>query len=180
MATIDMTSRQLDQIGNYLVMRNFLMFTRRGWHIRLDQKAITQGGSLSVEYVDSKGAPTGVWGYRISSFHVKRDFHDNFISTSEGPYLGKKITVDDSRYVYFTYAGGGVWQPIWGYGKFVQKHKGETIWQPDNAEMDAETWSFACDKARWFLDQLNRASGGDHGLAMGPVQGAAANVFNQL
>ena len=145
----------------------------------MDQKPITKSGALSVEST-SAGKPSGIWYYRISSFHIKRDNHSSFVSSTEGDYLGKKITVDDSKYVYFTYAGGGVWQPIWGYGKLEQKHKGETIWKPDNAEIDAATWNFSCNKARDFLEDLSDALGSDQGLACGPIQGAQARLFNQL
>lgn len=180
MATYDITSEQLGRIGFYKVMRNYLLFPRKGWHIRLDQKPIARGGVLSVEYVDQEGRGTGVWGYRISSFHIKREEIESFTSVTEGPYLGKKIVEEDTKYVYFVYAGGFVWQPIWGYGKLVQKHQNEPIWQPDNSEIDAGTWAFACEEARHFLRKMKAATGDDHGLAMGPIQGAEAHLFWQL
>jgi hypothetical protein len=181
MATLDISSNELSAIGYYKVMPKFLMFPRKGWHIRLDQKPIGQKGVLAEPLVNAQGNQSG-WGYRISSFHIKRDNNSSFVSTTEGAYLGKKIVVEDSKYVYFACAGGGVWQPIWGYGKLEQKHKGESIWKPDNAEIDSDTWGFACSKARWFLEQMTKALGGgrDQGLAMGPIQGAQARLFTQL
>jgi hypothetical protein len=179
-AEYKITSTQLDGIGYYKVARNFLMFPRQGWHIRVDQKPVNARGDLSVPLLDAKGALSGAFGYIISSFHVKRENNVSFLGQVEGPLLGRKIAQEESKYVYFAYAGGGVWQPIWGYQKLVQKHKGEPVWTPDNTEIDAKTWSFACEKARWFVRELTRVTGFDHGLAMGPVQGAGARLFQQL
>jgi hypothetical protein len=94
---------------------------------------------------------------------------------------GLKIVDDQTNYVYFKYVDGGVWQPLWGYYKQEQMNKGQTFWK-QTGEMDTNAWSFACDVARWFLGRLSKAmgEGKEQGLAMGPVQGAAANLFTQL
>ena len=156
------------------------MFPRKGWHIRVDHKPVNQRGDHSLQLKNSKGKLTDNRGYKISSFHIKRDNNSSFISEIEGNYFGKKIVIEDSKYVYFVYAGGGVWQPIWGYGKLEEKHKGETIWRPDNTEIDIDTWGFACKNARWFLDQMTKATKCEHGLACGPIRGAQAHLFSQL
>ncbi|WP_372619974.1 hypothetical protein [Falsiroseomonas sp.] len=180
MAVLTVTSAQLDRIGFYKVMRNFIMFPRKGWHIRLDQKPHGRNGPLSLAILDGKNAPTGDYSYLISSFHVKRDENHSFNSTTEGPLLGAKIVQEESDYVYFKYVDGGVWQPIWGYNKLEQKHKGQSIWKRDSADVDRDDWGFACENARWFLKQLSKAVGSDQGLAMGPIQGAEAHLFGQL
>jgi hypothetical protein len=180
MAELTVTSAQLDKVGFYKVMNNFIMFPRKGWHIRLDQKPHWRNGPLSLALNDDKNVPTGEYSYRLSSFHVKKDENFSFNSTSEGAYLGKKIVQEESEYVYFKYVDGGVWQPIWGYSKVEQKHKGQSIWKPDNTEIEGDSWQFSCEKARWFLNQLSKATGADQGLAMGPIQGAEARLFTQL
>jgi hypothetical protein len=180
-AEYKISSTNLDKIGFYKVARNFLMFPRKGWHFRLDQKAVNGKGDLRATLTDAQGKPTGAFGYIISSFHVKQDQSTSFVVDNKASaFDGKKIVDEESKYVYFAYAGGGVWQPIWGYQKRVQSHKGQTTWQADNSEIDSDTWAFACDKARCFTAELSRATGGDHGLANGPIQGAGARLFNQL
>lgn len=180
MGYIDISSDQLAQIGRYDVRQKYLMYMFKGFHIRLDQKTIGKQGARSIALTDKNGVPTGSWGYRVSSFHVKREKVSSFISATEGPYLGKKINTEDTNYVYFTCAGGGVWQPIWGYGKFEEKQAGKVIWQPDKTEIDSDTWSFACTKARWFLAEMSKATGSNQDIAAGPIQGSGAHLFNQL
>jgi hypothetical protein len=180
MAVLTVTSAQLGQVGFYKVARNFIMFPRSGWHIRLDQKPHGRNGPLSLEIKDGKGVGTGTYRYNVSSFHVKRDENFSFISTTEGDLFGKKIVQEESDYIYFKYVDGGVWQPIWGYNKQEQKHRGESIWKPGSTETGADMWQFATEKARWFLKKLSTATGTDQGLAMGPIQGAEARLFSQL
>ena len=163
MATLTITESQLDSIGYNRVTR-YVLFPRRGFHIRVDFRSRTAGGA-----------------FRVSSFHVKRDLsHQAFISTTEGSvYEGRKIIEDETDYVYFAYVDGGVWQPLWGYYKEEQMSGGKSIWK-QTGNMNMEQWSFACEQARWFLGKLSTALGNDQGLAMGPVQGPQANVFSQL
>ena len=40
MAEYKISSTALDKVGFYKVARNFLMFPRKGWHLRVDQKPV--------------------------------------------------------------------------------------------------------------------------------------------
>src|SRR5579864_2523265 len=169
MTSLIVTSTELGKVGRYLDRKRFLMYPRRGHHIRLDLKAFGNG-QLSAPVAD------GVVRYQISSFHVKRDLeHDTFIGTTPGPREGKRIVEDKTDYVYFKYVDEGVWQPLWGYYKEEQSTQGKMFWK-ETGEMSADTWGFACTAARNFLEQLSKALGPNKGqaLAMGPVQGASA------
>lgn len=165
MATLRVTGEQLDAIGFNRVSR-YILFPRKGYHIRVDFAGNAPAGSFNV-----------------SSFHVKRDIdHQTFFSTTEGSkYFNRKIIEDETDYVYFKYVDGGVWQPIWGYCKEEQMSGGQSIWK-QTGDIDREAWSFACNQARWFLDRLGQAlgEGREQGLAMGPIQSPDARMFNQL
>jgi hypothetical protein len=176
MATLTLTSNQLGQIAYYKVMSRFIMFPKKGYHIRMDQKPFGNG-NLSMPVPG-----TNDWKYQFSSFHVKQDLnHTSFKSTTEGELFGTKIVADETDYVYFKYVDGGVWQPLWGYYKNEQMSKGKSIWK-ETGEMSSATWGFATEVARWFLQRMSTALGeaGCQGLATGPVQGSSAKLFGQL
>lgn len=180
MGTYKITSTKLAAIGPYKVSGRYLLFLRKGWHIRVDMKPVDNKGLMGMKLIDKAGKETGEIGYILSSFHIKRDNNHAFISTDEDTGKDMKINDEEANYVYFVFAGGGVWQPIWGYRKHEQKHKGEVVYRFENGEVDGDLWAFACDKARGFLEQMSKATGQDHGLAMGPIQGTKANLFAQL
>ncbi|WP_311031278.1 hypothetical protein [Mesorhizobium koreense] len=125
-------------------------------HVRIDLKKF-EGGSFR------KLGDRNAYMHLVSSFHIKRE---SWFSQEEQDY----------DYLYFVYAGAGVWQPIWGYGK-TEKRSAAPTRRYESAD---ETWSKCMEIARFFLEDLSSATHSEHQMAMGPVAGASSNLVSQL
>lgn len=167
MATLEVDERQLRDVakrasGKYEYnAKGFVLISFGSClqnHVRMDLVKWENGRYTKLNQANA-------YQYQVSSFHVKRE-----------TYYSEKDREQDFNYLYFAYAGGGVWQPVWGYGK-TEKF-GSTAGR--RFESSDRSWGIGMEIARDFLDDLSKATGSDQGLAMGPVQGAAANLVGQL
>lgn len=101
--------------------------------------------------------------YLVSSFHIKRE---TFYSREEQDY----------DYLYFVYAGAGVWQPVWGYNKTERLSSASGT----RREGDDAAWSEGTHVARQFLDDLGDVTRTQQAMATGPIQGARSNLAGTL
>lgn len=127
-------------------------------HVRLDLAKWESGRYQKLNLANA-------YEYQVSSFHVKRE-----------TWYSEKDREQDFNYLYFSYVGAGVWQPVWGYGK-TEKF-GSTAGR--RWEGGEQSWSNGMEIARYFLEDVSKETGVEQGLAMGPVQGAAANLSGHL
>jgi hypothetical protein len=165
MTTFTATERELKQVARSVGTFEYnargyilMVWGTSGQHnVRLDLKKWSN--DRYQKFVDGGGMQ---YEYLISSFHVK---------------LRGRITEDaeDFDYLYFVYQGGGVWQPVWGYGKTEQR-RGST----PRYESSTDDWNDLLTEGRRFLEALGRATNTSQEMAMGPVQGARSNVSAQL
>ncbi|MGB3536528.1 MAG: hypothetical protein WBA42_00025 [Mesorhizobium sp.] len=128
----------------------------RQHHIRVDLKTFEGGGFRKL-------GDRNAYMHLVSSFHIKEESR---FSESEQDY----------DYLYFVYAGAGVWQPVWSYDKTEKRSGAPTR----RRESDDAAWSRCMETARFFLKDLSDATRHDHGMAMGPVAGASSNLVSQL
>jgi hypothetical protein len=126
-------------------------------HIRLDLQKWPGNNSYS------KLNQRNQYEYLVSSFHIKRE---TFYSREEQDY----------DYLYFAYAGAGVWQPVWGYNKTERLSSASGM----RRDSDDAAWAEGMQVARQFLEDLSDVTRTQQAVATGPVQGARANLAGTL
>ncbi len=185
MSYLQITQKNLADLGNYSIQGRYILILRRKMHVRLDQVRF-RNGALSMQF-------DGMWNYRVSSFHVKIDAsHDVSVEkvwvskgfdqrTGQELFKPKKIkTIEDwSDYLYFKYVDGGVWQPVWGYAKFDSQTGGQKT-NSYRSDLPSGYWGDLMSLGREFIEALEEVTGTTQGLACGPVQESQANLFGQL
>ena len=173
MATLYITTQQLNKLGRWKIAKNFILILRGKMHVRLDLRAFSGGGlSRPVPAVSSET----VFAYQVSSFHVKVDAVRQ-VTVDEDPAI--KTIEDWSDYLYFAYVDTGVWQPIWGYDKYAKTVGGKQGGTARN-ELYVDDWGALMDAGRKFIGKLGQATGSAQNMACGPIQGAQANLLRQL
>lgn len=126
-------------------------------HIRLDLQKWDNGRYAKLS--------NNIYEYLVSSFHVKRE-----------AMYSSESRQQKFNYLYFTYAGGGVWQPVWAYDKTERGASNVG----GRRESEDVAWGVGMTMAHEFLADLSDATGSVQCLAMGPMQGKNANLVNQL